>query len=658
MRFPPSFLDEIRQRVSLVDVVGRKVRLQKKGREYGGLCPFHNEKTPSFTVVEEKGFYHCFGCGAHGDAIRFLTENEGLPFPEAVERLAGEAGLQMPEYTPEQQAAEEQRSTLYEVMEAATRWFISQLGGQGADAARAYLDNRGLTSETIRAFAMGFAPDRNTGLKDAMLARNFSEEQMIDCGLVIKPDDGRPSFDRFRSRIMFPITDRQDRVIAFGGRAMDKNAKAKYMNSPETPLFHKGHNLYNFSKARRAAFDKEQIIVAEGYMDVIALAQAGFDEAVAPLGTAVTEDQLGLLWRITGEPILCFDGDNAGQKAAGRALERALPLLKAGQSLQFAMMPEGEDPDSLVQNEGPEAFQVLLDKATSLVDLLWENLTGGIDVSTPERRAGLERKVFTQLAQVNDDQVKTFYQKEYRSRLNDLFQTKHANKGGFGGGFKGQRAGLIGQKMGQQHRGFQGGGKGGKFGQQQGGFHQRGATGGLSKTRLGRGQGEGHVTAHLEELLLLTIINHPALLSLHMDDFESIDFEQIDLSRMRDSLVSGINLDEKLDFEVIRNHLLEKGFESLYTRLIDSDGHKPHWWAWDKADLQDAEMGWMHALERQRFILGLQRDIKTAEEELSKNLTDEGFERLKALKEELNNAEGNNSEISGFGMASGRDTTI
>jgi DNA primase len=648
MRFPPSFLDEIRQRVSLVDVVGRKVRLQKKGREFGGLCPFHNEKTPSFTVVEEKGFYHCFGCGAHGDVIRFLTENEGVPFPEAVERLAGEAGLQMPEYTPEQAAAEEKRSTLYEVMDAATRWFISQLGGQGADTARAYLDNRGLTSETIRTFAMGFAPDRNDGLKTALLARNFSEEQMIDCGLLIKPDDGRPSFDRFRSRIMFPITDRQDRVIAFGGRAMDKNAKAKYMNSPETPLFHKGHNLYNFSRARRAAFDASQIIVAEGYMDVIALAQAGFEEAVAPLGTAVTEDQLGLLWRITGEPILCFDGDNAGQKAAGRALERALPLLKAGQSLQFAIMPEGEDPDSLVQNEGAEAFQIILDKATSLVDLLWETMTGGVDVSTPERRAGLERKVFTQLSQVKDDQVKVFYQKEYRSRLNDLFGVKKStqrtkfkkNAGPFGRGFNQRRTSQS------------------RYGIDKTVGLIPDSTPGFAKTRVGRAQGNEVVTNYLEDLLMLIIINHPAILTLNIDDFESIGFLQEDLSRVRDSLINAINLDLKLDIEAIRNHLLEKGFESVYTRLIDSDRLKIEWFAWGKAALEDAESGWFNVLDKQRTILGLQKDIKTVEEEARKNKSHGGFERLKALKEELEKVVKENSEISGFGMASGRDTTI
>lgn len=646
MRFPPSFLDEIRQRVSVVDVVGRKVRLIKKGREHQGLCPFHNEKTPSFTVVEEKGFYHCFGCGAHGDAIRFLTDAEGLPFPEAVERLAAEAGLQMPEMTPADIAREEKRASLYDVMEAAASWFESQYKSMAGDTARAYIDGRGLSAGTVKKFRIGYAPDQRTALKQALLSRKITEDQMVEAGLLIKPDSGE-TYDRFRGRIMFPIADRAGRIIAFGGRAMNKDAKAKYLNSPETPLFHKGHNLYNFHLARKAAFDTGQIIVAEGYMDVIALSQAGFEAAVAPLGTALTEDQIQILWRMVPEPYLCFDGDKAGVRAAGRALDRALPLLKAGQSLQFALLPEGKDPDDLVRQKGPAAFQDVLDKAKPLAQMLWDTLAEGSAFDTPERKAGFEKAVFMKLAEIEDEQVKQYYQQDYRRRLNEVlkpqWQQASGAKGASGGG---------GWQRGGGQGNWKKGGRG-KFSAQKG----IQSSGQLGRTRLGQSDSTESLTIRLDEILVLTILHHPALLISHLDDFQGIVLSDSGLNMLRNEIVSLAIEKESLDSEMIRHHLLEMGHESLYIRLTRSDSHKPDWFAWPDADLQDAETGWLQVLNRQRRIHELMRQLKEAEIAVSRDLTEEGFERLKALKEELENAAGNESEIDGYGLASGRYMT-
>lgn len=424
MRFPPQFLDELRTRTSLAQVIGRKVKLVKKGREHMGLCPFHSEKTPSFTVSEEKGFYHCFGCGAHGDAIAFLTESEGIAFPEAVERLAGEAGMEIPQLSPQEEEAYAKRSSLYDVMEVAVGWFENKLASPQAEEARNYLTRRGLTGETIGHFRLGFAPRSRSLFKEAMLAKKIAEDQLVESGMLVKAEDKDRTYDRFRNRIIFPITDARGRTVAFGGRAMGSDTKAKYLNSPETPLFHKGDMLYNLAGARKAAFEKSEVIVAEGYMDVIALHQAGFTHAVAPLGTALTEAQIALLWRMAPEPVLCFDGDKAGVRAAGRALERALPLLKPGHSLRFALLPDGEDPDSLIQREGAAAFARVLGGALSLSDMLWRLVSQGVDISTPERRAGLEKKAFDAVGPIRDEKVRGFYMRDFRDRLFQIFGPK------------------------------------------------------------------------------------------------------------------------------------------------------------------------------------------------------------------------------------------
>jgi DNA primase len=418
MNFPPSFLDELRFRVPLAQVVGRKVKLTRAGREWKGCCPFHTEKTPSFYINEEKQFYHCFGCGAHGDVIRFLTDNEGLSFPEAVKQLAAEAGMEVPEETPEARAQAERAASLYDVMDRAAAWFEEQLQGLSGSGARAYIEKRGLAPATVKRFRLGFAPDNRTALKAALTASGITVEQLVEAGLLIKVEDKDP-YDRFRGRLMFPIRDPKGRVIAFGGRVLD-GGEPKYLNSPDTPLFDKGRTLYNLDQAGPLARKSGEAHIVEGYMDVIALAQAGLETAVAPLGTALTEDQMKLLWRVSPEPLVCLDGDTAGQRAALRAANRALPVLVPGRSLRFLTLPQGDDPDTLVRAKGLSAFKALAGNAETLIDLLWRSEVTGQDHSTPERRAALRQRLLQLAGEVTDTSVAALYKSELLSRFDKL----------------------------------------------------------------------------------------------------------------------------------------------------------------------------------------------------------------------------------------------
>ena len=360
MRFPPAFLDEIRDRVPISAVIGARVAWDRKktnaGRgDFWGCCPFHGEKTPSFHCEDRKGRYHCFGCGVSGDHFKFLTELDGLSFPEAVERIADMAGVPMPARDVAEEKRERERASLTDVMEMATAFFQERLQSAAGAKARAYLRDRGLTPATQQSFRLGYAPDSRNALKEFLDSKGVEKAQIEACGLVVFGQDVPVSYDRFRDRIMFPIPDSRGRVIAFGGRAMSPEVAAKYLNSPETELFHKGNVLYNFARARKALGKEGTVIAVEGYMDVIALAQAGFDNVVAPLGTALTENQMELLWRMAGEPILCFDGDQAGLKAAWRAADLILPSVQPGRTARFALLPEGKDPDDLVKADGPDA---------------------------------------------------------------------------------------------------------------------------------------------------------------------------------------------------------------------------------------------------------------------------------------------------------------
>ena len=426
MKFSDSFLDEIRARLPVSQVVSRRVPLKRAGREWKGLSPFNREKTPSFTVNDQKGFYHCFSSGKHGDVFTFVMETEGLSFPEAVEKLAGEAGVPMPKPDPQFERANQERLGLFDALEAAARLFEEALMASEGRDALLYAERRGLSRETLKEFRIGFAPHAKDALKAHLTKRGFTEAQLLEAGLLIKPDDGRPTYDRFRNRLTIPILDVKSRVIAFGARALDPDAEPKYLNSPETKLFDKGSTVFNFARARKAAFDKAELVVVEGYMDVIALHQAGFGNAVATLGTAFTERQMEQLWLLAPEPIICFDGDRAGEAAAARAIDRMLPVLREGHSFRFAFLPQGSDPDDLVRSEGPRAFAACLEQARPLIDVLWLRERAEQPVDTPERRAAFEARLETLLAQIGNARVKDHYRREAKNRLFALWRERPA----------------------------------------------------------------------------------------------------------------------------------------------------------------------------------------------------------------------------------------
>lgn len=417
MSLTPAFLDELRARTTLSTLIAKSVKLQRAGKEFRACCPFHNEKTPSFYVNDDKGFYHCFGCGAHGDAIRWMTDQRGLPFIDAVKELAQAAGLDMPEQDRRAAEKAERAKGLHELMGEAAQWFSDRLNGIEGAEARAVLQRRGISPETARSFGLGFAPDSRGKLREAL--KSYGDAMLVESGMLIAVE-GKEPYDRFRGRLMIPIRDVRGRVIAFGGRIIGEG-EPKYLNSPETPLFDKGRTLYNLDRAQAAARKADRVIAVEGYMDVIALAQAGFGEAVAPLGTALTEHQLERLWRLSEVPLLCFDGDSAGQKAALRAAHRALPMLAPGRSLAFVTLPQGLDPDDLVRSQGPGAFEALLAKPEPLVDRLWASEVAAGPLDTPEQRAGLKRRLTELAEQIQDSNVKHEYISEFRERADHHF---------------------------------------------------------------------------------------------------------------------------------------------------------------------------------------------------------------------------------------------
>jgi DNA primase len=421
MKYSQAFIDDLKARYRISEVIGRFIPVKRAGREYKALCPFHREKSPSFTINDEKGFFHCFGCGAHGDVIGFTMDYERLSYPEAIEKLAIQAGVALPRESREEARREAKTLSLQAVVEEACSWFQSQLEGSAeGDLARRYIKERGLATETLENFRIGYAPADREALTRAMAAKNITQAQLIEAGLLIQVEDKAP-YSRFRRRLMFPIRDRKSRVVAFGGRVLpgEPNSEApKYLNSPETPLFHKGRMLFNLDRARRAALESRSLILAEGYMDVIVMAQAGMAQAVAPLGTAVTAEQLQLCWQLVDAPILCLDGDTAGQRAMARALELALPLLIPGKTLSFATLPKGEDPDSLIRHHGVEAFQEVIAAARPLVDMLWQQQMEPA-ARTPEAQAAQEETLMRRVGQIKHPSVQQYYKQFMREKLRE-----------------------------------------------------------------------------------------------------------------------------------------------------------------------------------------------------------------------------------------------
>jgi DNA primase len=420
----PQWLDELRARTVLSAVISPSVKLIRAGREWKACCPFHNEKTPSFTVNDEKGFFHCFSCQAHGDAIRFLTDHRGMQFMDAVKELAAKAGMEVPARDPQAKERADRAASLAEVMAEVAKWYAEQLNGLGGSEARDYLKRRGIEPDTIQRFGLGFAPDSRTGLKRAL--EKLGEDKLVETGMLIKPEQGGDTYDRFRGRLMFPIRDARGRVIGFGGRILGQG-EPKYLNSPDTPLFDKGRTLYNLDHASPASRASKRLIVVEGYMDAIALDRAGICEVVAPNGTAVTETQLELMWRLDPSPILCFDGDSAGRKAAIRAAARALPLIRPDRTLRFVELPAGVDPDDVIRNGGSEAFEELLAKPEALDARLWRHELEAQPLTTPEAWAGLKQRLLDHASAIGHADLSRIYREDWLNRFYEQRRPAGAN---------------------------------------------------------------------------------------------------------------------------------------------------------------------------------------------------------------------------------------
>jgi DNA primase len=622
MTFPPQFLDEIRDRIVLADLIGRRVKLKKRGREHEGLCPFHTEKTPSFTVSEDKGFYHCFGCGAHGDAIGFVMRGEGLSFPEAVEKLAGEAGLPVPQSSPEERAAARRRTDLGAVLDLACEWFETQLSGAGGEAALSYLTGRGLRFETIAQFRLGFAPGRRGSLQKGLNAKGIGDDLLVEAGLLKRPEDGGPLRDYFFDRVVFPIADRRGRVIAFGGRALGE-AKAKYLNSPDTPLFHKGRVLYNLARARQAAHDTGELIVAEGYMDVIAMSQAGFPAAVAPLGTAITEQQIVELWRLAAEPVLCLDGDAAGRRAGFRAALTALPGLAPGRSLGFALLPAGEDPDSLLAGQGPEALRRALDAALGLSDLLWLKEVEGRNLATPERQAGLWQALKKNVAEIRDPDVQAAYRRAMEQRFEAAFGYNP----------------VTGRRV-------HGGGRSGAGPRPGRGRVRRPPP---APVPVGRGlrQSPGELRHRREQVLLAAAINHPELLAEHAEDLAGLELAGAELRRLAGALVDLVAGAPDLDTGALKRHLCEQGFSKVLGGLLNRRVYETWSFVRPETPLAEVRPIWVHFLALHRERRG-ELEAARAVDALAEDLSEEPLARFQARQRSVQGTESRRVEFDGL----------
>jgi len=501
MAVPSEFIEDLRQRVPLSDVVGRRVKLVKKGRRYSGLCPFHSEKTPSFSVVDDDGFYHCFGCGVHGDAISFLREMDGLDFMEAVEQLASMAGLVVPRSAPSDPAATRQRKAALDILEETTRYFESALRSDpGRDAAR-YLSQRGLDAATVKGFRLGYAP--RGGLRGVLAAKGFSDADMLAAGVVRSSDRDNSLYDYFRDRVMFPIENRQGKVIAFGARALG-DAQPKYLNSGEGPTFSKKAVLYGWVQAREGLRRDLPLVIAEGYMDVIAIHKSGAAAAVAPLGTALTPEQIQLVWKLHDEPVLCFDGDAAGQRAQMRALERILPVLEPGKSARFASLPEGKDPDDLIKSVGADGFRKTIATARSLIDSLWQRTMANFDVRQPEARANFWQALRAAVRSIGNNQVRSAYGDEIEARIASM------------------RSGMRGLSPAQIHRPT-----------------QRPQTGLMARHKA----------------IIALVLAHPTLVPGHFEALSMLDSGDGGLESLKKALIDAVIRDPDLDAAALSYHL-------------------------------------------------------------------------------------------------------
>jgi DNA primase len=645
MRFDNAFLDEIRDRVPISSVIGQRVTWDRKKTnasrgDYWACCPFHGENTPSFHCEDKKGRYHCFGCGVTGDHFRFLTELEGVTFPEAVERIAGLAGVPMPARDERAERREKERTSLIDVMELATKFFQDQLQSAAGARARAYLRDRGLTPATQQSFRLGYAPESRSALKEFLASKGVEKAQIEACGLVRHGDDIPVSYDYFRDRIMFPIPDSRGRIIAFGGRALSPDAMAKYMNSPETELFHKGNVLYNFARARKDVARGGTVIAVEGYMDVIALAQAGFENAVAPLGTALTENQLELLWRMSSEPVLCFDGDAAGLKAAWRAADLALPGIGPGRTARFALLPEGKDPDDLVRTQGADAFRQVLADARPLADLLWMRETSGGVFDTPERKAELEKTLREITGRIKDESVRFHYAQEMRERVQTFFGRAKQ---------KPLRAGEW-ERRGPQAQGQRG--QGGQFARPGAGASRFAVSESLARSALVKRA--GGVMPLREAAIIVALVNHPSLIDENFEHTEFLELSHPDLRRLHAVILDAMAHDAANDRSEVLAHIDSAGLSEGWERAVGLMRKARLWSVMEDAAVDDARETFAQALHLHRSAGTLHKELKAAEMALATEPSDENYRHLVEIQTQFRDAQATEALIEGFGVSSGK----
>lgn len=624
-RFSPDFIDELKARLKASEVIGRYVKLRKQGAEWAGLSPFTKEKTPSFFVNDQKRFYHCFSSGKHGDIITFLTETQGLSFHEAVTRLAEEAGMPLPADDPREEEQARKRKGLAEACEAAEVFFTKQLHRAQGRGALDYLRGRGVTDAQMDEFSIGYAPDGRAELKDYLVNKGYTEETLVEAGLLIRPDDGGETYDRFRHRVMFPIRSAAGQVIAFGGRALDKEARAKYLNSPETPLFHKGAVLYNFAGARKAAPDGGPLIVCEGYMDVIALWGAGFTRAVAPLGTALTENQLALLWRAADEPVMCLDGDKAGVAAAYRAIDRAMPMLKPGKSLSFVFLPGGQDPDDLIRSAGAGGFRKALDGASPLVEVLWRRETEARPLDTPERRAALKAHLREMAKSIADKDVRRAYGEELARRLDQAFAPPPRAAGGE----------AVRRREG---RGRAAPGRGGR---------SPAATPEARPTPALKRQGAPSTFAR-EATLVLALINHPWLVERHESAIIDLELENADLAQLLGEVIRAISDQPGLDTAGLKRHLQGARAADILERVLKDDTLSRQRFLLPLAEIEEVEWGWSSALRHHLFATNAQAEVAASASQTF-TIGEESWKAAVTAREELINAGDVPSSVAGDG---------
>lgn len=608
---PPRFMQELRDRLTLSEVIGRQVKLTRAGREFKGCCPFHHEKSPSFYINDDKQFYHCFGCQAHGDVVEFSMRHNNLTFIEAVESLAAQAGMQVPKASREDVERAKKEKDLYTLMDEVTTWFQKRLYDSAHADALTYMQNRGVSDEMLSGFRVGFAPADAQALPRYLKAQGFREDQMVEAGVARHSTRGGDVYSFFRDRVMFPVPDRRGRVVAFGGRVLPEHLRPiapgepkppKYINSSETPLFHKGEMLFGEPQARQAAHDGLPLIVVEGYLDVIAAFSAGYRGALAPMGTALTEAQVTSLWKMIPAdekvPVLCFDGDDAGRRAASKAVERILPLLQPNHSVRIAFLPNGQDPDSLIKAQGKAAFDSVIESAMALVDFIWLHHTAGKKFDTPEAIAGLNQTLDRDVLNIPDRSVQHYYRDALRQKLrNSLFEQRKAN---FTPGAPSRgRGGGRGQTKAQDHQ----------VPMKRPGFSEAG-------------------TAIL--VLLACAINHPGIFDGIEDELGQLDIPAPRYAALRQAIIQALGHNPVLDAESLKTHLVEEGYSAEMVAVLSDLVYTHAGFARPDTDSSFVRIGWKDTLA---FLSrrSLKREMEEAGQAMKNDFSDENERRIIAL---------------------------